>query len=60
MGMTLRQDAAIKILAGLVSNPAVIAQDFREGWTLVNCSENYIAGYAIKLADALIERLEEE
>lgn len=47
-------EVASRILAGLASNPAIIASDPQCGWSLVNCKDSELAGYAWKLANELI------
>lgn len=50
-----RLEIAAKILAGFAANPAVFASNDRCGWALVNCTDEDIAGYAVRLADVLIQ-----
>ena len=50
-GMTLRQYAAIKMAAGLVSD---------QEWTAVGGWIHEVVGVAVKLADALISELDKE
>lgn len=54
-GMTVLQFATIEIMKGLVSNPSVIAHNATCGWSLVNCNDDQLAGYAVKLASHAIE-----
>ena len=49
-----RLEIASQILAGLCANPSVIAHNHNCGWSLVNCTDADLAGYAVSLADALI------
>ena len=49
-----RLEIASRILAGLCANPSVIAHNHNCGWSLVNCTDADLAGYAVSLADALI------
>lgn len=49
-----RLQIASRILAGLVANPNVVAHNHNCGWSLVNCTDSDIAGYALKLADDLM------
>lgn len=50
-----RLEIASRILAGFAANPAIFAQNGNCGWSLVNCTDEDIAGYALHLADKLIE-----
>jgi hypothetical protein len=50
-----RLEIASRVLAGFAANPAVFAHNQRSGWSLVNTTENYLASYAMKLADELID-----
>lgn len=52
-----RIEIASRILAGLVSNNAVISGNGRCGWATVNCSESELASYALILADDLIKQV---
>lgn len=47
------KDAAIKIMAGLLSNPHVLAYDYNCGFSLVNCTPATLADYAWHLARQL-------
>jgi hypothetical protein len=49
-----RIDLAAQILAGFAANPAIFAPNSGCGWSLVNCTDADIAGYAVTLADKLI------
>jgi hypothetical protein len=49
-----RIEIAAKILAGFAANPAIFAPNATCGWLLVNCTDDDIAGYAVRLADSLI------
>ena len=49
-----RIELASRILAGLCANPSVIAHNHNCGWSLVNCTDADLAGYAVSLADALV------
>jgi hypothetical protein len=49
-----RLAVASRILSGLLANPNVIGFNHNCGWSLVNCTDADIAGYALKLADELI------
>ena len=49
-----RLEIASRILAGLCANPSVIAHNHNCGWSLVNCTDADLAGYAVSLANALI------
>ena len=49
-----RIELASRILAGLCANPSVIAHNRNCGWSLVNCTDADLAGYAVSLADALV------
>lgn len=51
----LRIDLAAQILAGFAANPAIFAANDLCGWCLVNSTDADIAGYAVRLADELIE-----
>lgn len=53
--MNQKLEIASRILAGLVSNPAVIATNPMQGFKLVNCTESQIAQYAVALADELFK-----
>jgi len=50
-----RLEIAAKILSGFAANPAIFAPNSMCGWSLVNCTEEHIATYALHLADKLIE-----
>lgn len=50
-----RLTIASRLLAGLLSNPNVVAYDASCGWCLVNADNAAIAGHAMKLADDLID-----
>jgi len=50
-----RQEIAARILAGFAANPAVFAHNAQSGWSLVNATEEDIAGYSVRLADKLLE-----
>ena len=52
-----RSEIASRILAGLCANPSVIAHNHNCGWSLVNCTDSDLAGYAVSLADTLIAAL---
>lgn len=51
--MTTRMEVASRILAGFASNPAIFAQNGMNGWSLVNCTDDDLVGYACHLADRL-------
>lgn len=56
-GMSLRDYFAAKALQGFCANPAVFASNPISGWSLVNATEEQLAEYCAKLADAmLVER----
>lgn len=57
MSATKNQRLAIasKILAGFAANPVIFAANSKCGWALVNCTDEDLAGYALRLADKLIE-----
>jgi hypothetical protein len=46
-------NAAVRILAGLVANPSIIAHRPDCGWGLVNCTSLQLADYALHLAQEL-------
>lgn len=50
-----RLEIASKILAGFAANPAVFAPNANCGWALVNCKDEDIVGYALSLADKLLD-----
>lgn len=50
----MRLAIASRLLAGLLSNPNVVAYNATHGWGLINVSDATIAGYAVHLADKLI------
>ena len=50
-----RLEIAAKILSGFAANSAIFARNSRCGWSLVNCTDEHIAAYALHLADKLIE-----
>ena len=52
-----RSEIASRILAGLCANQSVIAHNHNCGWSLVNCTDADLAGYAVSLADALMAAL---
>jgi hypothetical protein len=51
----VRLEIASKILAGFAANPVVFAARPDCGWSLCNCTDEELAGYALVLADKLIE-----
>ena len=54
-GMSLRALYAGQVLAGLVSNPSIIAPNGMNGWGLVNCKEADLCAFADHLAAHLVE-----
>lgn len=52
---TTRIEIASRVLAGFAANPAVFAKNGMSGWSLVNCTDEDIVGYALNLADKLID-----
>ncbi len=54
--MNQRLEIAAKILAGFAANSAIFAKNDRCGWSLVNATDEAIAGYALHLSDELIEQ----
>ena len=52
--MTLRDYFAAGVLQGFAANPAIFAQNAQYGWSLVNATDDDIAGYAYKLADSML------
>ena len=50
-----RLEIAAKILSGFAANSAIFAPNNQCGWSLVNCTDEHIAAYALHLADKLIE-----
>lgn len=57
-GMSLIQFATIEIMKGLVSNPAIIGNNPSCGWSLVNCTDEQLAGYAVKLANHALKAVD--
>ncbi len=53
-GMTLRDWYKGKILAGFCANPAIFAPRADCGWSLLNCTDADLIGYASRLADEAI------
>ena len=49
-----RNQYAAQILAGFAANPAIFAHNSQCGWSLVNCTDDEIAAYAVRLANALL------
>lgn len=49
-----RLEVASRILAGFCANPSVFAANGVSGWSLVNCTDGDLIGYALHLADGLI------
>lgn len=49
-----RLEIATRILAGFAANPAIFAANDQCGWSLVNCKDCELAGYAWKLANELV------
>ena len=45
-GMSMRQYYKGQILAGFCANPAIFAANSKSGWSLVNCTEADLLGYA--------------
>lgn len=54
-GMSLRDYFAAKVLQGFAANPAVFAANSMSGWSLVNCTDADLVGYAYKIADIAVE-----
>lgn len=54
-GMSLRDYFAAKVLSGFAANPAIFASNDQCGWSLVNCKDEDLVGYAYKFADTMIE-----
>lgn len=54
-GMTRRAYYKAKIIAGFCANPSIFAHNDRCGWSLVNCSDNDLVGYASRLASLMVE-----
>lgn len=50
-----RTRIAAQIMAGFAANPAIFASNERCGWCLVNATDEELTGYAVKLADHIIE-----
>ncbi len=53
---TQRTEIASRILAGFAANPSVFASRPDCGWSLCNCTDKDLVGYALSLADKLLER----
>lgn len=53
--MNQRLEIASRILAGFAANPAVFAHNPNCGWSLVNCTDEDLVGYALSLADRLVD-----
>jgi len=49
-----RLEIAAGVLKGFCANPAIFAPNGMNGWQLVNCTEEQLAGYAYVLTDKLI------
>lgn len=49
-----RLQLAARIMAGFAGNPAIFAQNDQCGWSLLNCKDCELAGYAVKLANELM------
>lgn len=58
-GMSVLQFATIEIMKGLISNPAIIAKNPSCGFSLVNCTEDQLAGYAVTLAGHALNAVNE-
>lgn len=56
--MTLRDHFAGQVLAGLMANTSVIAENTRSGWALVNCTEEQLAQHCYLMADAMMKARE--
>lgn len=54
-GMSMRDYAAVNIMAGLSSNPAIFQQSARCGFELANCTFEQLSDLAVNLADSLIK-----
>lgn len=50
-----RGELAAKILAGLVANPSIIQANERNGWDMVNATEEDLAHFAVRLAGELLK-----
>lgn len=53
--MNERRQITAQILAGFCANNAVFAQNPNHGWGLVNCTDEQVIGYALSLADKILE-----
>lgn len=53
--MTTRLEIASRVLAGFAANPSVFAPNGMNGWALVNCTDQDLVGYALHLADKLVD-----
>ena len=53
-GMTLRDYYKSAALQGFCANTSVFAANGMNGWDLVNCTDEQLAGACGRLADALI------
>jgi hypothetical protein len=53
-GMTLRDYFAGQVIAGFCANPSVFASRPDCGWSLCNCTDSDLVGYAGSLADQML------
>lgn len=53
-GMTLRDYFAAAALKGFCANPAIFATNPKNGWALVNSTENDLVEYAYLIADLML------
>ena len=53
-GMSLRDFFAAKAMQGYLSNNRVINSNPTCGWSLVNCSEEDLAGMCYRMADQML------
>jgi hypothetical protein len=49
---------ATQILAGMLSNPSILAPHHQYGFGLVNVTESQLSGYAVAFAYELIDAIE--
>ncbi len=57
-GMSRHDYFTAKIMQGFCANPAIFAHDCCVGWSLVNCTDAQLIGYARGLASCMIEASE--
>lgn len=53
---TLLDEYAAAVLQGFAANPAIFAPNGMSGWSLVNCTEDDLCGYAASIATKMLAK----